>query len=668
MQVRASPAARTQGACCRQQPPFGLGNIAAGHRTHGSPNGHVLDERIFVDLAPVVAANKDRIQFFLGGSRIASENSTPWLLTSGKAPISCRNWSAVSFPYSFKAPRFHRTPPVWNKQPFRLLFHNLAPKQNAVQTPLTATATSVGTFLSGSTFLIPPFQREYSWEQYQVSDFWTDLRQGMRDKTYFLGLIIVYEEEGRKHVVDGQQRILSVTLLAAAIYHEAKARGRVALAERVQADFLRSIDYATDETHPRVVLSDDVDNRTFQEILSRGEAPHASPGDEYPIAKRLVEAFEFLRTQLREDLKGDAFKRLGAWTDFLTNRLYVATFVHPNPSDAYRVYEVVNTRGADLSTADLLKNHVLSLTPAAERGHRYHQWQQMARQFESSNSFVQFIRHVVTVQAGHVLPQDLFDFLANRKTHGSKRTPPSPSDLIELLEENLPLYLQMIDPTLAGPANEEVLKVFAALRSLQVIAVRPILLAMFSVPDAIQGMHFVLQLVVRRMVSSNLGTGNVERRFGEIAKQIREDGSWAQVPGDLRDLNPPVEDFVAQLSKRSYNKQLLAFVRRSIVQAELTPDAKGTLHFIMPKHLSEWEGITEEEGSYWASTIGNTFLSELDRRALGATDWQSFKRLMLPTAVEGEWRTRLESIPEWTASAIESIGRDLAEAAGHVWY
>ena len=230
-----------------------------------------------------------------------------------------------------------------------------------MHTPLNASATTAGSLLSSSTFEVPPYQREYSWLEDEVSEFWNDLHNALGDDSYFLGLVILTDEGKRKQVVDGQQRILTLTLLAAALYHEALDGGRKALAERIQADFLRSIDYETDETLPRVILSDKSDNETFQTILSSGKGNKIQnhEGDD-SLSARMQESFHYLQNKLRDDLAQDPFKRLGVWTDFITNRLYFAVFIHPDSAAAYRVFEVINTRGRELTTADLLKNYILS--------------------------------------------------------------------------------------------------------------------------------------------------------------------------------------------------------------------------------------------------------------------------------------------------------------------
>lgn len=110
--------------------------------------------------------------------------------------------------------------------------------------------------MSNSTFVVPPFQRDYAWGDDEVDAFLSDIKNSLDEDSYFLGLIILTREGGSFQVVDGQQRIITLTLLATALYHEAHLRDRRALADRIQSDFLRTINYETDDADPRVRLSD----------------------------------------------------------------------------------------------------------------------------------------------------------------------------------------------------------------------------------------------------------------------------------------------------------------------------------------------------------------------------------------------------------------------------
>lgn len=550
-----------------------------------------------------------------------------------------------------------------------------------METPLNASATSAGALFSSTTFLVPPYQREYAWSDDEVSDFWDDLRGGLGEGSYFLGLVILTEEETRKHVVDGQQRILTLTLLAAAMNHEALRIGRRALADRLKSDFLMAIDYDTDEVNPRVVLSDTRDDATLQALVATGSATPDTAADQRDgISDKLADSYSFLLEALRKDLTADPFKRLGMWAEYLTKRVYLAVFVHPDPSAAYRVFEAINTRGRDLTTADLLKNYVISQTAARQQDARYRDWQTISRPLSQAGTgaLVQYIRHVITVHAGHVLPRELFTYIAERgRSTGDRDSsrerrrrprPPSVDELMGTLSDNLPLYMQMVDPTLDGPAEPEWLGVFSALNDLNVISVRPLLLAVSATSEAADGMKAVLRLVVRRIVVGNLGTGNVERRLGDAARQVRDEGAWQAALDGFRDLNPDRLEFVRRLCERSYNKGTLTFLRRAQVQRTVTPDSDGILHMIRPRQATDWTGFRTDDFAFWGSTVGNTLLTSTDRRPKGAGTWDGFKQNLLPLAVDGEDVEALSEYAEWTTSEVTARGLTIAERSAEIWF
>lgn len=88
--------------------------------------------------------------------------------------------------------------------------------------------------LKGNTFVIPRFQREYSWEPDHVTEFWTDLNNNMSE-SYFIGSMVVFST-GRSAlaVVDGQQRLTTITILLCAIREAFKRLGRDNLANGLQ--------------------------------------------------------------------------------------------------------------------------------------------------------------------------------------------------------------------------------------------------------------------------------------------------------------------------------------------------------------------------------------------------------------------------------------------------
>ena len=97
-------------------------------------------------------------------------------------------------------------------------------------------AKNVRMLLSGAKFAIDYYQREYRWEKKQVAELIDDLTEKFLDShkqdndrsavekynRYFLGSIIISDKDGRKFIIDGQQRLTTITLLLIHIYRELK--------------------------------------------------------------------------------------------------------------------------------------------------------------------------------------------------------------------------------------------------------------------------------------------------------------------------------------------------------------------------------------------------------------------------------------------------------------
>ncbi|QXB18795.1 Uncharacterized conserved protein, contains ParB-like and HNH nuclease domains [Corynebacterium coyleae] len=528
---------------------------------------------------------------------------------------------------------------------------------------LDGKSLTAGELFHNHRFLIPQYQREYAWGKAEVEEFMRDLA-GALTEDYFIGLIILAGEDDEKEVVDGQQRLVTITLLAHHLVNLAVRSERHALATRLDSTFLREIDYTSDEERPRLRLSSTSDNSALLHILGvdhettlnvaqQGGTPNKEVinTSDLDTAANLLEASSAIRTFLENDLGEDTFKRLGAWAEFLTNRLYIARFILPDVNAAYRTFETINARGKNLTTADLLKSYVLSQAPDGSEDDFYSRWLMLQADLGDAkrNTLVQFIRHAFTLQRGYVLPRDLYDELTGR---GTKNPALPGADVLKMLENEIDVYRQINNPNLSGPSSDLSLRVFHILSRLNVQGVRPILLAISHQKDAEEGYKQVLRLVVTRMTVGNLGTGAIDRRFGETAKRIVEMNSWREPLTELQnELMPDREKFFQAVRDRSMNRNLLELLRASALSGEIAPVLSNTLHLVKPKN-GDWGSADQQSVSRWVNTIGNTVFATASRRPNGTSDWNTFLEDFLPLAEEaGEDVQRFRTYESWVSDA-----------------
>lgn len=235
---------------------------------------------------------------------------------------------------------------------------------------------SIGDLLTSGYYVIPRFQRPYSWDSENISDFWTDtIVNGASD--YFIGSMVVYTlGERRFGVVDGQQRLTTIMVLLSVIRDRLEQRGF-----KDQADGLHKlIERENIENQKEFVLQTQTSYPYFQDqILSRGDSelqPELHQEEERiqkahqqfgELIDGLVKSFESNST-LSAKKKADKIKDalVGIRNALLALKLIFITL--DSEDDAYLIFETLNTRGKDLALADLVKNHFTKILKAKNKG------------------------------------------------------------------------------------------------------------------------------------------------------------------------------------------------------------------------------------------------------------------------------------------------------------
>ena len=113
----------------------------------------------------------------------------------------------------------------------------------------------ISNVLKTKRFRVPAYQRSYAWEQEHVNDLLQDIHDAIRSKEseYFLGSIVVTGPTDGKHdVVDGQQRLTTISLLVAAIKDIFATKGDHEVVVSVKGDYLANTDRKTKEKEPKL--------------------------------------------------------------------------------------------------------------------------------------------------------------------------------------------------------------------------------------------------------------------------------------------------------------------------------------------------------------------------------------------------------------------------------
>lgn len=236
---------------------------------------------------------------------------------------------------------------------------------------------TVRELLAGRKYSIDYYQREYKWQQKQLAELIDDLadrffasheagneRSAVADYGhYFLGSIIVSDKDGQKFIIDGQQRLTTLTLLLIFLHHrleDAEQKGQVAELVFSQRYGKRSFNL-------------DIPERAgCMDALYRG-GEFAEPDPPESIANILARYTE-LEDLFPDELAGAA---LPFFVDWLVENVHLVEITAYSDEDAYTIFETMNDRGLSLTPADMLKGYLLAnITDADKRTRASRVWKE----------------------------------------------------------------------------------------------------------------------------------------------------------------------------------------------------------------------------------------------------------------------------------------------------
>lgn len=235
---------------------------------------------------------------------------------------------------------------------------------------------TVRDLLAGRKYSIDYYQREYKWQQKQVAELLDDLtvkflesheegneRSAVADYGhYFLGSIIISEKDGQKFIIDGQQRLTTLTLLLIFLQHqlEDEQKGHM-------ADLIFSQKYG------KRSFNLDIPERTAcMEALYKGE--EFSDAEAPESIANILARYGDIEELFPDELKGAA---LPYFVDWLVENVQLVEITAYSDGDAYTIFETMNDRGLSLSPADMLKGYLLAnIADVEKRTRASHVWKE----------------------------------------------------------------------------------------------------------------------------------------------------------------------------------------------------------------------------------------------------------------------------------------------------
>ncbi|MGM0743181.1 MAG: DUF262 domain-containing protein [Pseudomonadota bacterium] len=237
-------------------------------------------------------------------------------------------------------------------------------------------AKNVRELLKGAKYSIDYYQREYKWGQKQAAELVDDLtgkfleeyqpdhdrKQVAKYPHYFLGAIIISTKDTGDFIVDGQQRLTSLTLLLILLRNL-----QIDLDKPVNVDELIFSERFGDKT-----FNIDVDERN-QAMEALYEAKPFDTSDRSASVQNLIARYEDMEAAWPEEVSGDV---LPYFADWLLENVHLAEITAFSDDDAYTIFETMNDRGLSLSPTDMLKGYLLANIDENKRVASNNRWRE----------------------------------------------------------------------------------------------------------------------------------------------------------------------------------------------------------------------------------------------------------------------------------------------------
>ena len=497
---------------------------------------------------------------------------------------------------------------------------------------MKATQADLLNFLRRSSqFVIPIYQRNYSWTEEQCRQLWSDLLRAGRDEkvtAHFIGSI-VYVERGLSNVVqqeallviDGQQRLTTSTLLIAALAKHFESKGIGELLETFSAKKLRNYYLLNpDEDGERrfKLLLSETDKETLLAILQSSPMPAES-------STRINENYA-----LFHQLIGQHEKELEAICQGLAKLVIVDVSLDRSQDNPQLIFESMNSTGLELSQADLIRNFILmGLEPKLQTELYKSYWRPMEKGFGQAAyavHFDAFMRHYLTAKTGEIpnVREVYTAFKAYaRSLKGDTR------DLVADIHSYATFYCAI---ALGSESELSLKQAFHDLRELKVEVSYPFLLDAYNdykhdrltADELAQIVRLVESYVFRRAICA-IPTNSLNKTFAGLSRTLKKDrylesvkAAFLLMPSYRR--FPNDEEFQRDIKLRDlYNFRSRSYWLRRLEnhgKKERVDVENYTIEHILPQNESlskEWQAELGPEWQHlqqtWLHTLGNLTLT-----------------------------------------------------------
>lgn len=229
-----------------------------------------------------------------------------------------------------------------------------------IENIITAKEFSLQDILSNKKYSVDFFQREYSWGKENIIQLVYDLTNAFYENyhtgdtpqsidnynSYYMGPIVLFEQNGKSSIIDGQQRITSLTLLLIYLKHKA---------EKIMDDFPKEMIYSSSRGIKSFNIEIPERVKCLESLYNNNE--YEPKDDDENSVLNMTSRYSDIDGAFPEDISEDELKLFIYW---LVEKVILVKITATSDKNAYMIFETMNDRGLSLSSTDMLKGFLLS--------------------------------------------------------------------------------------------------------------------------------------------------------------------------------------------------------------------------------------------------------------------------------------------------------------------
>jgi uncharacterized protein with ParB-like and HNH nuclease domain len=522
-------------------------------------------------------------------------------------------------------------------------------------------------------YIVPLFQRAYSWDKKEWEVLWNDLVDLCNDnnKKHFMGSIVTTPVKSAPEgvatylLIDGQQRLTTIFILLALLRDLAKSAGDEELSNEINQVMLVNPFKKEDEYFK--LMPTQVDRNLFKKLMRQ------EPLEDQSLLYRCYHFFD-------RKIKGENIAILSL-KEAITSRLSVVSIVLDNDDNPNLVFESLNAKGRSLTQADLIKNYLFMRIPADRQMEVYNRyWEPMQKEL-GEHYLTEFIWHYLIRNGATVKKGEVYFTLKERIEQ---------ADALESLKDIANFadyYRKILNPE--KELNSAISNALKRINSLVITTIYPFLLNCYddyckeriSADEFAEILNILENFIVRRFVCS-VETNRLNLIFPPLHMQAKEENPADLVDGVRRILQkrryPSDLEFSEKMREsRLYGpgdravrvKFILETLENSHHHKEKLSFDNLSIEHIMPQTLTEWwknhlGENWEADHDIYLHTLGNLTLTAYNSELSNDNYLKKRQRFIESHLELNHYFSNIEC---WTRLEIAKRSMALSRLAIKVW-